>query len=52
MVIGSRGGNVVGSFLGKHRGERGIFRGEGGFGFGFLGSGRKFRGSGQLGDDW
>ena len=46
MVIGSRGGNVVGSLLREYRGEGGIFRGEGGFGFGLLGGSRKFSGGG------
>ena len=52
MVVGSRGGNVVGGFLREHGGERGIFWGKDGFGFGFLGGGGKFGCSGQFGYDW
>ena len=52
MIIGSRGGHVVGGFLGKHRGEGGIFRGECGLGFRFLSSSREFGSGSQLGDDW
>ena len=46
MVIGSRGGNVVGSFFGEHQGEGRVFWGKGGLWFGLLGGSRKFSGGG------
>ena len=52
MVVGSRRGNVVGGFLGEHRGKGGIFRGECGLGLRLLSSSREFGGGGQLGNDW
>ena len=51
MIIRSRWGNVVGSFFGKHEGERGILWGECGFRFGFFCCSGKFHSCGQLSDD-
>ena len=52
MIVGSRGGYMVGSFFGEYRGEGGIFGGKSGFGFGLLGCCREFGSGGQFGNDW